>query len=74
MDMMIEYLRMGGYAAFIWPAYGVAALVLIGLLVASLRDLRGHEAMLATLQQAGGGRRRQARDTDVQGGGDGHDA
>lgn len=24
-----EFLTMGGYAAYVWPAYGIAALVLI---------------------------------------------
>lgn len=33
---MSEFLAMGGYAAFVWPAWGAAALVLGGLLVASL--------------------------------------
>jgi heme exporter protein D len=25
---MVEFLNMGGYAAFVWPSYGIAALVL----------------------------------------------
>ncbi|MCP4765950.1 MAG: heme exporter protein CcmD [Gammaproteobacteria bacterium] len=25
---MLEFLKMGGYAAFVWPSYGLAALVL----------------------------------------------
>ncbi|HET6221927.1 MAG TPA: heme exporter protein CcmD [Dongiaceae bacterium] len=37
---------MGGYAAFVWPAYAVAALVMLGLLVISLRRLRRTEAAL----------------------------
>jgi heme exporter protein D len=28
---MGAFLAMGGYARFVWPAYGVAALVLLGL-------------------------------------------
>ena len=31
------FLSMGGYGAYVWPAYGVAALVLGGLLLWSLR-------------------------------------
>lgn len=46
---MTQFFEMGGYAAFVWPAYGVAAAVLIGLLVQSLRDLRKHAAELAAL-------------------------
>ncbi len=74
MEATIEFIQMGGYAAFIWPAYGIAALVLIGLLVTSLRGLRQHEATLAALQETGGGRRRQARGVTVDDGGDRHDA
>lgn len=44
-----EFLAMGGYAAFVWPAYALAATVLIGLLVVSLRQLRKAEAELAAL-------------------------
>ncbi len=41
---------MGGYAAFVWPSFGVTALVLVGLLMISLRFLRASEATLAGLQ------------------------
>lgn len=33
---MERFFAMGGYARFVWPAYAVAAVVLIGLLVESL--------------------------------------
>ncbi|GFZ95553.1 hypothetical protein GCM10011497_27480 [Elstera cyanobacteriorum] len=33
---MSEFLHMGGYAVFIWASYGLAAVVLIGLLALSL--------------------------------------
>jgi heme exporter protein D len=52
---------MGGYAAYIWPAYGVAAIVLIGLLLVSLRGLRAREAELTRLEAAGVRRRRGTR-------------
>ncbi len=44
-----QFLVMGGYAAFIWPAYAVAAAVLVGLLAVSRRTLRRREAALAAL-------------------------
>ncbi|MEX0815723.1 MAG: heme exporter protein CcmD [Dongiaceae bacterium] len=44
-----QFLAMGGYAAFVWPAFAVAAAVLVGLLVVSLRTLRRREAALAAL-------------------------
>ncbi len=44
---MSGFFSMGGYAAYVWPAYGVAAVVLAGLLIASLRALRAREADVA---------------------------
>ena len=44
-----DFLAMGGYAGFVWPAYALAAVVLVGLLVGSLRQLRKAEADLAAL-------------------------
>ncbi len=40
---------MGGYAGFIWPAFGVSALVLAGLLIDSRRRLAARLAELAAL-------------------------
>jgi heme exporter protein D len=55
---MSDYLAMGGYAAFVWPAYGLAAVVLIGLLIVSVRSLRAREAEIeavdATRPRRGG--------------------
>ena len=48
-DMIATYLAMGGYAPFVWPAYALAAIVLVGLLAHSLRTLRKTEAELAAL-------------------------
>lgn len=44
---------MGGYGAFVWPAFGLTAVVMIGLLVATVRRLRATERALARLQAAG---------------------
>jgi heme exporter protein D len=49
---------MGGYAAFVWPAYAVAALVMLGLLVVSLRRLRRTQAALDSARTAAPERRR----------------
>jgi heme exporter protein D len=40
---MNEYFAMGGYAAFIWPTYGVAALLLVALFLLSARRLQNAE-------------------------------
>jgi heme exporter protein D len=43
---MSEYFAMGGYAAFIWPSYGVAALLLVVLFLLSARRLQAAERAL----------------------------
>ena len=43
---MSDFFAMGGYAAYIWPAYGIAAALLAGLWIASVRGLRAREAEL----------------------------
>jgi len=48
-DTIATYLAMGGYAQFVWPAYALATIVLVGLLALSLRALRRTEAELAAL-------------------------
>lgn len=42
---------MGGYAAFVWPAFGIAAALMVGLLIASRRSLRSREATLKELEK-----------------------
>jgi len=41
---------MGGYGSYVWPAFGLAAVVLIGLLLASLRTLKAREAEFKSLK------------------------
>jgi heme exporter protein D len=47
---MSDYLAMGGYAAFVWPAYGLSALVMVVLTVTAIRNLRRKERELARIQ------------------------
>jgi heme exporter protein D len=47
---MQEFFDMGGYAAFIWPCFIVSAVLLVGLLVVSQRQLRTTEATLNALE------------------------
>ena len=47
---MDQLLHLGGYGAYVWPAYGVAAAVLIGLLWRTLASLRANERLVAQLQ------------------------
>ena len=46
MQSVADFLAMGGYAGFVWPAYGIAALVLVGLLAVSWHQLRQAKEML----------------------------
>jgi heme exporter protein D len=48
-DSIQTFLDMGGYAGFVWPAYGLAAAILVGLVLVSLRQLRKAEADLEAL-------------------------
>ncbi|MBL8197580.1 MAG: heme exporter protein CcmD [Chromatiales bacterium] len=37
---MSEFLAMGGYAKYVWPAFGITAIVLMVNLLAARRQLR----------------------------------
>jgi heme exporter protein D len=52
-----DFLSMGGYARFVWPAYGIGFAVMAGLLVQSLRSYRARQRELAGLE----GQRRRGR-------------
>ncbi len=54
MSGVARFFAMGGYAAFVWPAYGVAFAVLGGLVFVSWRRWR---ASLTALDELGGKRR-----------------
>ena len=45
------FLAMGGYAAFVWPAYGLAAIVLGGFTLQSLSAYRRRQRELEILQR-----------------------
>lgn len=47
---MSEFFNMGGYASYIWPAYGLSALVLIGLTLQSLAAYRRARRDVASLE------------------------
>jgi len=58
MDRIEAYFAMGGYGAYVWPAFLIAAVVMVGQVIASLRSLRRREAALAELEA---GKKRRAR-------------
>jgi heme exporter protein D len=47
---MSAFLNMGGYAAYVWPAYGISALGLIAATMLTLRAYRKAKARLAALE------------------------
>jgi heme exporter protein D len=55
---MSEFIAMGGYGAFIWPAYGVAAILMAGVLILSWKGMRRREALVESLRAG----RRKDRD------------
>lgn len=52
---MNEFLAMGGYAKYVWPAFGVTAIVLILNLLAARRQVRRtrERLQLRLVRQAG---------------------
>ena len=66
---MSAYFAMGGHAAFVWSAYGVAAVVMVAMLVASLRGLRRQQQAVRLLEEAKGKSRRDPPETAMPEGG-----
>ncbi len=50
MDTLTTFFDMGGYAAFIWPCYGISAVLMLGLLLSSIRNRNKNAATLAKLE------------------------
>ena len=50
MSSLADFLAMGGYAPFVWPAFGAAAIVMAALALLSRRALRANEATLEALR------------------------
>ncbi len=59
LDALRTFLGMGGYAAFVWPALILTAVVLVSMLVLSLQDLRRAERTLQGMEPADRPRRRR---------------
>ncbi len=51
MERAADFLAMGGYARFVWPAYGVALLVLGSLAIESVAAYRRSRRALARLER-----------------------
>ncbi len=44
--MFEQFMAMGGYGSYVWPAYGVAVLALIWLLFNSIQSAKNNERLL----------------------------
>lgn len=51
-ESILKFLDMGGYAAWVWPAYGLATAALGGILFFTLRDLKTRRHEFETLRDA----------------------
>ncbi|MGE4062326.1 MAG: heme exporter protein CcmD [Rhodospirillaceae bacterium] len=51
---MSEFLSMGGYAVWVWGAYGVATVGIVGLLISTLATLRARQREFDALKSARG--------------------
>ncbi len=69
MSQTADIFAMGGYAAFVWPAYAIAFLVIGGLIVHCIASLRAH-AREAEEAEAASPRRARRRRSDPEGGDD----
>ena len=56
---MGAFFDMGGYGGYVWPAWGIALVVLGALAVVSLRTMRARERELARLESDSPRRRRR---------------
>jgi heme exporter protein D len=50
MGALDRFLEMGGYARFVWPAYGLALVVLAGMAVQSYRAWRQQHRLWSALE------------------------
>ncbi|MEK9645749.1 MAG: heme exporter protein CcmD [Alphaproteobacteria bacterium] len=56
---MSAFFDMGGYGGYVWPAWGLALVVLAALIVVSLRMMRSRERELSRLESESPRRRRR---------------
>ena len=58
MDTLNHFLAMGGYARFVWPAYGIAVLALAVMAAQSYRAWRRQHRLWSALEATRPQRRR----------------
>lgn len=68
MESLSDFLAMGGYAAYVWPAIGLTLAVLVGFAVTSWRSLVRTRRQLALLEADRRGRRARRQGADREAG------
>ena len=53
METAIQFLNMGGYGVFVWPAFIIVAIVMTALFIWSWQDLRRERQTLKSLAKRG---------------------
>jgi heme exporter protein D len=51
MKSLDAFLNMGGYAGFVWPAYGITAFGILAALIVTWRGLKAREREFETLKR-----------------------
>ena len=49
MDRIAAFFAMGGYAAYVWPAFATATVVMTALVISTMRTLRRREREIAEI-------------------------
>ena len=57
---MAEFFHMGGYAAFVWSAYGIAIMLMGGLAIVSLYEFLRNKRLVEEFERLEGARPRRA--------------
>jgi heme exporter protein D len=58
MDRITDFLSMGGYAEFVWPAFAVTIVVMTALVIVSRRSLQADRRTLDSLESVRESRRK----------------
>ncbi len=66
MDRITDFLSMGGYAEFVWPAFAVTIAVMAALVIVSQRTLQADRRTLESLESV-----RESHRKGTQGTGEG---
>ena len=67
MDWITDFLSMGGYAEFVWPALAVTIAIMAALVIVSRRALLADRRTLESLESVREPRRQSAPETDEGG-------